>query len=40
MLFETLFLQCRFQLIRLIEFQNKRNIEIIGLMHFGFALDL
>ena len=30
-----------FELIRLIEFQNKMNIEIIGLylMHFGFTLD-
>ena len=48
MLFKTLFLlahrflNVEFELIRLIEFQNKTNIEIIGfkLMHFGFALNL
>ena len=47
MLFKTSFLLPRlfcnvdFQLIRLIELQNKTNIEIIGfyLMHFRFALD-
>ena len=47
MLFKTSFLLPRlfcnvdFELIRLIELQNKTNIEIIGfyLMHFRFALD-
>ena len=36
-----LFCNADFELIRLIEFQNKTNIEIIvfELMHFGFALD-
>ena len=47
MLLETSFLLSHvfcsvdIELIRLIEFQNKANIDIIGfkLMHFGFALD-
>ena len=36
-----LFCNVDFELIRLIEFQNKTNIEIIGflLMHFGFSSD-
>ena len=36
-----LFRKVNFELIRLIQFQNKTDIEIVGfyLMHFGFALD-
>ena len=40
-LLPQLFCNVDFGIILLIEFQNKKNIEIIGfwLMHFGFALD-
>ena len=47
MLFKTsfllphLFYNVNFEFIRLVEFQNKTNVEIIGfyLKNFGFALD-